>query len=140
MTAAAGCGFDDSLTRRGFVAEGDTICGRTVVRTAIELQGDGGASRPDTGTVLGSLAGAYGRAAEGFRELAVDDDDGSMRDRIASEFESISRSLRSASEATASGDPAGTTEANEVFADAQESQRDFEAYGFKICGQSLSGR
>lgn len=138
--AASGCGFDDSLTRRGFVEEGDEICGQTVVRTAIELQSDPAAGQPETETFLKSLARAYETAAEDFRELAIDDSDASMRDRIVSEFESISTGLGRAAAATASGDPSGTTEANQIFADARRTQAQFEDFGFDVCGQALSGR
>ena len=135
-----GCGFDDALTRRGFVKEGDAICGQTVVSAAIELQSDPSSSPATSNQFLGTIGQAYGSAAARFRELEVHEEDMVMKDHIVSEFTSISNGLSGAAASAASGDPSAATEANQVFVEARRTQQEIADYGFDICGESLSAR
>jgi hypothetical protein len=123
-----GCGFSDTLTSRGFIAEGDQICINTLVRTGVGFK-----TRPDITAreFLASLGSAYGKAAAGFRRLDTRHEDEGMRDRVVAGYSSFARRLG----ADARGPSTGMRfRASEVFSDASELQREMKAYGFRVCG------
>jgi hypothetical protein len=124
--AAAGCGFDDSLTRRGFIEEGDRICGETIVAAA--------AQTPGTTPTLSALAQGYQGAAQGFGELEPAEGDLALRDRIVEQFTRTGRQLQGLS-AGGAADPAAP-----VFGQAAAFGRELQGFGFTTCGRPLTAR
>jgi hypothetical protein len=120
----ASCGFNNELTTRGFIKDGDQICADTLVKTGLGFSST--TSQPDFFRALGN---AYGDAATRFRRLEVRSDDDAMRDKIVDEFSSFSRRL----DAGANG-PSGSNEARQVFSDGATFQEQLKAYGFSTCG------
>jgi hypothetical protein len=120
-----GCGFNDTLTSRGFIKEGDQICIDTLVKARIALH-----SRPGvTGSeFLSTLGSAYGAAAGRFRRLKIRSDDEAMRDRIVSGYSSFSTRFRAASRSS------DLSLALPIFTDVSGLQRGMKDYGFQVCG------
>lgn len=123
---AVGCGFDDTLTRRGFIQEGDAVCGTTFVEATIALQSD--TSIPQARGVQ-SLAAAYADASRRLSGLAVDDEDAAMRDRMEQGFRELAGDLEAASEG-----PDVQGAAVEAFARTRPLVVDIRDYGFVVCG------
>lgn len=128
VTTLGACGFNDTLTSRGFIKEGDQICIDTLVKARVGLHSRSNVTGPE---FLATLGSAYGAAAAQFRRLDIRSDDESMRNRVVSGYSSFSRRLRAASDA-----PLGTgaSQAQAVFVDAAALQRSLKAYGFQACG------
>jgi hypothetical protein len=124
MLAAAGCGFDDTLTQRGFIVEGDRVCGETIVAAAGQT--------PGQTPTLGNLAQGYQGAAQGFQELEPPEEDLELRDRIVEQFRRTGQGLQRLS---TGGDPAA---ANRVFRQAAAFGQELQASGFTVCGRPLT--
>jgi hypothetical protein len=120
----ASCGFNDQLTTRGFVKNGDQICADTLVKTGLGFSST--TSQPD---FLRALGTAYGDAATRFHRLDVRSDDDAMRDKIVDEYSSFSRRLDSA--ANGAG---GSKDARQVFSKGATFEGQLKAYGFATCG------
>jgi hypothetical protein len=127
----AGCGFDDTLTRRGFVKAGDQICVETLARAGAELST---LNTVSGSTFLATIGSAYGQASARFRLLEIRDEDDSMRDRIVREYSSFSRRFSTASRSPAA-DQGGSPEVVALFSDTNALERDLRAYGFDACGR-----
>lgn len=130
LTTLGSCGFNDTLTSRGFIKEGDQICIDTLVKARVRLHSRANVTGPE---FLATLGAAYGAAAVQFRRLDIRSQDEPMRDRVASGYSSFSQRLRAASRAPL-GSGVGATEARTVFVDASALQRSMKAYGFQACG------
>lgn len=128
------CGFDDALTRRGFIEEGDGVCGETIVKTTIALEGGTGAAPGGQRGALGLLADSYSKAAAGIGDLNVADEDVAMRDRIASRFEQAGARLKAVADDGLAGDPQTQTEAGEVLGALAPFLAEVRDYGFELCG------
>jgi len=134
--AIAGCGFDDSLTARGFVTEGDRICGETIVAAAFDLESAGGlAADPEGG--LDRLGVAYQDAGRRIAALDTHEDDDEFRQVMASELGEAGARLRGAS--TAGADDIEIEAAN-AFKQTGTFLDDLQQRGFRICGARLSQR
>ncbi len=134
-----GCGFNDQLTRRGFIQTGDVICGQTILRSifAANHAAETGRRLTQAGRVR-SLAQAYAAAAGRVRRLPVDDRDEAMRNRMAGAFAAESSRLAAASRQSAG---AGVTRAVlRAYAAFAADARAMQAYGFNICGGAASQR
>ena len=130
IVVAAGA-FDDSLTRRGFVLEGDKICGDTVVRATVEL--DRGREVVPQLEAIRLLSDGYSRATARLERLDVEDQDEAMRDRMVSEFERVASQLMAA--ATTSNDPVeGRARAIVVYESLRPLAQELRDYGFAVCG------
>jgi hypothetical protein len=138
IALTAGCGFSDELTRRGFIQEGDQICGETILQTAFALEEQGGLAA-GAGEYLGGLGRAYGDASRRFNELNVDEEDEPMRDRIVSGFETASDDLGRASDQAATGADI-EMEAARIFTETGTLLDEIDAYGFDVCGGRISQR
>jgi hypothetical protein len=127
-------GFDDSLTRRGFVIEGDKICTDTVVRTIVELD-----RARTSGRIVGQVqairmhSDAYSRAAARLEGLDLEDQDEAMRDRMVEDFERIASGLMTAAE-TSTGIAEAQTKAITAIAPLQPLGNELRDYGFAVCG------
>jgi hypothetical protein len=123
LSALAGCGFNDTLTTRGFIKAGDTICGQTLART-----GAGFTPSTSQADFLRAIGRSYGAAARRFRALDVRSDDQPIRNKVVAQYTSFSRQLESA---------AGTADlarVRGVFADSTDLQLELKSYGFDTCG------
>ena len=128
VTTLGACGFNDTLTSRGFIKEGDQICIDTLVKARVGLHAQANVSRSE---FLSTLASAYGAAAARFRRLDIRSDDDAIRDRIVSGYASFSRRLRTAAEASL---VSATAQAQAVYVDAAALQHSLKSYGFLVCG------
>jgi hypothetical protein len=127
--ALASCGFNDELTTRGFIKNGDQICADTLVKTGLGFNSS--TSQPD---FLRSLGNAYGDAASRFRRLDVRSDDDGMRDSIVAHFGLFSRRLEAGANGT--GDRA---DVRRVFAEGAIFENRLQDYGFATCGGGGAG-
>jgi hypothetical protein len=118
------CGFNDELTRRGFLKNGDQICADTLVKTGL-----GFTSATSQSDFLTALGIAYGDAATRFHRLEVRSDDDAMRDKIVTRFGSFSRRL----DAAANGAD-GPIAVRRIFSDGAAFENELHAYGFATCG------
>ena len=135
-TTLTACGFNDSLTRRGFIKSGDSICGQTVLKTAVALRAQGGVVVAP-GPYLMRLGQAYADAARQVDALNVMEEDAAMRDRMVRGFDSTAAGLkRMAGHAASGGDI--RAEATQVFTQAGMLLRPIRAYGFSECSQPLN--
>jgi hypothetical protein len=131
----AGCGFDDSLTRRGFISGGDGICADTIVRASVEFQASGDQPAPGgTEALLTTTSRAYAAAANGFGGLKPREDDEEMRDRVVARFDQTAREMAAAAESTASGNAGATADARAAFVDLEAFAGELRRYGFELCG------
>jgi hypothetical protein len=129
-----GCGFNDQLTRRGFIRSGDLICAQTFIRTQVasrEAAEQG--HRPPATQVIGSLATGYGQAASRLRNLDVSGDDAAMRDRMVGEFNRLSQELGAAARSPG-GDAGAALASVQAFTRAGPAIHSIQAYGFDLCG------
>jgi hypothetical protein len=124
-----GCGFNDTLTTRGFISSGDQVCVTTFVRagrfvtTHPEISGS---------EFLTHIGNAFGQAAPGFRRLPVRSEDEAMRDHVASSYASFARRLRTAARAPTTASQAA--QAGHVFSAISVLAREMRNYGFQACG------
>ncbi len=122
------CGFDNALTSRGFLKEGDAICGETVFRTGVELDSRGSVGYTE---FYGSLGDAYADAARRFEDLASREEDEDMQARTVSGFRRLSEELNAASSADSAAAPAAGRDA---FEQAERLFTQLRGYGFDLCG------
>jgi len=118
------CGFNDELTRRGFIKSGDQICVDTLVKTGLRFNAN--TSQPE---LLGAVGNAYGDAAARFRSLKVRSDDDPMRNKVVTRFTSFSNRLDAAAKGSA-----GAGEVESVFSQGAELEGQLKDYGFDVCG------
>jgi hypothetical protein len=134
-----GCGFNDQLTRRGFIHSGDTICGTTILRSIFAANAAVAQGRPVTQTGrVHSLARAYATAAVRIRKLPVSADDEAMRGRMARAFTAEASRLEAAThESPGAGVTGAVLRAYAAYAPAA---RSMQAYGFNVCGGSAAAQ
>lgn len=134
LALLVGCGFNDQLTRRGFINSGDLICAETIIKANFESAQAAARGQPRSPTeVVRSLAGGYGAAARRFATLEVSGDDKAMRDRMAAAFRATAQKLDLATRSA--GGEAGVARAGITALGAQRpAARAMQAYGFTRCG------
>jgi hypothetical protein len=131
--AATGCGFDDKLTSRGFIEEGDRVCASAAGESYVDVQRSLRRGAGDEQAIR-ALARGYGSIAAGVRELDVIDDDEAMRDALVERYGQASARIEEAARSAAAGDPNAAADALTAVNDLQPFTRSVRAYGFKVCG------
>lgn len=130
--AAAGCGFDDQLTPRGFIKEGDTLCAGALIKARTDA---GAAASQGFGQeAIVALAQGYSTIADGLRKLDVADVDETMRDAMVKNYADTAARIRTAAASAGAGDPNAANDAFRVIADIQPFLVTVREYGFKACG------
>jgi hypothetical protein len=133
---ASGCGFNDQLTRRGFISSGDFICSQTIIKAYVDSQQAASRGRPlPRMEVIRSQADGYGAAARRIRALSVSSHDTAMRDLMATAFGATAGKLELASRA--GGDAQATRAAISAVAELAPTFRAIRAYGFEKCAAQL---
>jgi len=133
--AAAGCGFGEQLTKRGFVQEGDAICGETLLRAGLVLERSRRQGQPTSiADSIETLAAAYRDAASNLSRLELGDGDAALRDDMVSEFRATAGALRAAAEQAAAGNPGAQGAASSAVAELAPLSRELRDYGFEVCG------
>jgi hypothetical protein len=134
LTVAA-CGFDDQLTRRGFIQQGDSLCGEAIGRTFQVLQTTSGSADPAAEeTAIRSLGTGYATIAGGLRKLDVADEDSMMRGQMVERFSQAAAELDSLAGEAAAGDPAARENAIGVIDELRPFAGELRDYGFNVCG------
>jgi hypothetical protein len=129
------CGFDDQLTRRGFIQQGDALCEEAIGRTFQVLQGTRASADPAAEeTAIRSLGSGYATIASGLRELDLDDEDSMMRGRMVERYSQGAAQLDSVADDAAAGDPAARERAIDVIDRLQPFAQEVRDYGFNVCG------
>jgi hypothetical protein len=129
------CGFDDQLTRRGFIQQGDSLCGEAIGRTAQVLQTTAGSADPVAEeTAIRSLGDGYASIAGGLRKLDLADDDEAIRRRMVELYEGAAAELDSVAGEAAAGDPAARENALAVIDELRPFAGELRDYGFNVCG------
>jgi hypothetical protein len=130
----AGCGFDDKLTSRGFVATGDHLCdvaiGRAFLATQDAQQAAGGLDAEGINT----LATGFAAMADGLRRLELREEDDAMRARMVTRYSETANEIRAIAADAAAGDPGAPAAAVAAMNDLQPFAAELRAYGFRACG------
>jgi hypothetical protein len=133
-TVTAGCGFDDKLTSRGFVAAGDHLCdvaiGRAFLATQDASRGAGGLDAEGINT----LATGFAAMAEGLRGLELREEDEAMRATMVGRYSQTANEIRAIAADAAAGDPGAPAAAVAAMDDLQPLAAELRAYGFGVCG------
>jgi hypothetical protein len=119
---AAGCGFDDKLTSRGFIKAGDGLCNEALGRAFLATQSAGGLDAAGIQT----LASSYAGMADALNGLELREEDKEMRDSMVNRYNDTATRIRAAG-----GDPTAAVAAIEDLRPFVARLRD---YGFRICG------
>ena len=134
VPALAGCGFDDTLTRKGFVESGDALCGEAIGRAFLEI-GDA----PSTAAGLDeegirTIAAGYSSIAAGVRELELREEDEAMRTAIANRYSETASQIDAAADDAAAGDPGAPAAAIAAIEELRPFAAELRDYGFRACG------
>jgi hypothetical protein len=130
---AAGCGFDEKLTSRGFVKAGDGLCNAALGRAVVATQSPGGASGLDAEGVA-ALAQIYTGMAEALRSLELRDEDEAMRDEMVRRYGETGSQIRSLAADAAAGDPSAPASAVAAIDELEPFSAELREYGFRVCG------
>lgn len=132
--AGLACGFDDTLTRRGFIKAGDSLCSEAIGQTD-ELrragQGTDPASREAT---IDALGGGYSSVATGLRNLDLADSDTAMRDEMVARYRQAGAQIEALAGDAAAGDAEALGELTGLRNELLQFARTLRAYGFAVCG------
>jgi hypothetical protein len=132
-----GCGFNDELTRRGFINAGDLICAETIIKAYVDSRQAAARGKPlSRAEVIRAEAQGFDAAARRLRTLKVTGDDMGMRDRMAKAFKATAERLDHAAASTG-GDSAATRAAIRAIAEMGATTSAIRAYGFAKCAAPL---
>jgi hypothetical protein len=130
---AAGCGFDDRLTSRGFVEAGDTFCERAIGRSYIELQqAQGQASSGEE--VIRTTGAGYATIAAELQNLELRDDDFAMRDAMVRRYKEAATQIDAAADRAARGDAGAWPATIAIIDGLRPFAATLRGYGFRVCG------
>jgi hypothetical protein len=134
--ALSGCGFDDKLTRKGFVEAGDALCGEAIGRAFFELQGAPSTAAGLDEDGIRTLASGYSSIADGVNGLELREEDEEMRDAIVTRYTEVADRIDAAADDAAAGDPGASAEAIAAIEDLRPFAAQLRDYGFRACGGS----
>jgi hypothetical protein len=131
----AGCGFNDDLTRRGFVREGDSLCDAAIGRSFQQLQPAGQPGDPASeARSIRALAAGYQSIATGLRKLKLAQRDAAMRTAMVGHYQAAAKQIDVAAASAAEGDPGARERALAVIRGLLPFAERVRAFGFQVCG------
>jgi hypothetical protein len=135
IVSIAGCAFNDDLTRRGFIREGDLLCSAAIGRSFQQLRGTRQASDPASeARGIHALAAGYESIAAGLRKLKLAQRDAGMRGAMVSHYQAAAMQINSAAAGAANGDPGARERALAVITGLLPFAQRVRTFGFEVCG------